>query len=245
MLMGDTCTRACRFCNVNHGKPQTLDHDEPEHLAAAIAEMNLEYAVITSVDRDDLPDGGAAHFASCIRELKLRRPETLIEVLTPDFQGKTYDIQAVIDAGPDVYAHNVETVERLQRTARDHRANYEQSLAVLTYVKKSAPHLYTKSSIMVGLGERENEVQQTMRDLRTINVDFLTLGQYLRPTQWNLPVHEYIPPEQYRAYEEFGRALGFLYVAAGPYVRSSYRAGELFVKNAIAKRQTSNTCVNP
>jgi len=233
MIMGDTCTRACKFCNVNHGKPNELDADEPKKLADAIRNMNLDYVVITSVDRDDKPDGGAAHFAECIRklrEIKNKNIDLLVEVLTPDFQGKECDVKTVVDAAPHVFAHNIETVERLQKTARDHRANYKQSLGVLQFVKSIAPAMKTKSSIMVGLGETQEEVLQAMKDLRAIDVDFLTIGQYLRPTQWNLPVQEYIPPEQYAWYKKKGEELGFLYVAAGPYVRSSYKAGEMYMK---------------
>ncbi|PJC37314.1 lipoyl synthase [Candidatus Peregrinibacteria bacterium CG_4_9_14_0_2_um_filter_53_11] len=233
MLMGDTCTRACRFCNVNHGKPQQLDPDEPKNLAEAIGKMGVDYAVITCVDRDDLPDGGAAHFAECIKHLRTTAPHVFVEILTSDYQGSTESAQKVIDASPHVYAHNIETVRRLQSTVRDRRANYEQSLSVLEYVKKAAPHLYTKSSIIVGLGERPEEVIEAMRDLRAIGVSLLTLGQYLRPSAWNLPVVEYVKPEIYKFYEEEGKKMGFDYVAAGPFVRSSYRAGELFVKNVL------------
>lgn len=233
MLMGDTCTRACRFCNVNHGAPQPLDPDEPKNLAEAIGKMGLDYAVITCVDRDDLPDGGAFHFAKCIRYLREKFPQILVEVLTSDFQGKREDIQKVIDASPHVFAHNIETVFRLQREVRDRRANYAQSLSVLEYVKKKAPRLYTKSSIMVGLGEKSEEVIQTMQNLRGVGVDFLTIGQYLRPTAWNLAVTEYVSPDQFECYEKKGLELGFKYVAAGPFVRSSYKAGELFIKSII------------
>lgn len=233
MLMGDTCTRACRFCSVNHGKPKALDPDEPRHLAEAIGKLEIDYAVITCVDRDDVADGGAQHFAECIKHLRANYPHVLVEVLTSDFQGKKENIQKVIDAGPRVYGHNIETVKRLQRAVRDFRANYEQSLGVLEYVKITAPRMHTKSSIMVGLGEKPEEVIEAMEDLRKIGVDFLTIGQYLRPTAWNLAVTEYVPPEQFKWYEEKGLALGFKYVAAGPYVRSSYKAGELFIKNVI------------
>lgn len=233
MLMGDTCTRACRFCSVNHGKPAALNPEEPRHLAEAIGKLGIDYAVITCVDRDDVPDGGAEHFARCISHLRTNFPNVLVEVLTSDFQGKKADIQKVIDAEPHVYAHNIETVKRLQRAVRDFRANYEQSLGVLEYVKTAAPRMRTKSSIMVGLGEKPKEVIEAMEDLRKIGVDFLTVGQYLRPTAWNLAVVEYVPPEQFKWYEKKGLAMGFKYVAAGPYVRSSYKAGELFIKNVI------------
>lgn len=230
MLMGDTCTRACKFCNVNHGKPDPLDKDEPEKLADAIGKMGVEYAVITCVDRDDLEDGGAGHFAKCISYLKKRWPKVFAEVLVSDFCGRESDIQKVVEAKPHVFAHNIETVKRLQKAVRDRRANYEQSLGVLKYVKKSAPRMYTKSSIMVGLGEKPTEVREAMRDLRKAGVDFLTIGQYLRPSAWNLKVVEYILPAQFKKYEKEGLKMGFKYVAAGPYVRSSYKAGEMFVK---------------
>ena len=233
MLMGDTCTRACRFCHVNHGKPRPLDPQEPQHLAEAIGKLGIDYAVITCVDRDDVADGGASHFAKCIEHLRTNFPRIMVEVLTSDFQGKQADIQKVMDAKPHVYAHNIETVERLQTVARDRRASYKQSLGVLEYVKKADSKMFTKSSIMVGLGEKPDEVLQAMKDLRTVGVIFLTIGQYLRPTAWNLKVTEYVAPEQFEEYEAKGLEMGFLYVAAGPYVRSSYKAGELFIKSCI------------
>lgn len=230
MIMGDTCTRACRFCNVTHGRPQPLDPEEPVKLAEAISALGIDYAVITSVDRDDLADSGAEHFAECIKALRKKCPKIIIEVLTPDFKGVEKDIKRVIDAGPNVFGHNIETVKRLQRPVRDIRANYEQSLAVLKKVKKLAPTIYTKSSIMVGLGETEEEVLEAMKDLRGAGVDFLTIGQYLRPKQWNLPVVEYVTPVQFEDYRLEGEKMGFKYVASGPFVRSSYRAGELYKK---------------
>lgn len=232
MIMGDTCTRACRFCNVNHGRPKALDTEEPQKLAGAISALNLDYAVITSVDRDDLPDSGAGHFAECIKALRQKAPKIIIEVLTPDFRGVEADIKKVVDARPNVFGHNIETVHRLQKPVRDMRANYEQSLAVLEYVKIVAPKIYTKSSIMAGLGETPEEVLETMRDLRGVGVDFLTIGQYLRPKEWNLPVVEYVTPEQFERYRREGEKMRFKYVASGPFVRSSYRAGELFKKYA-------------
>ncbi|MBI5413219.1 lipoyl synthase [Candidatus Peregrinibacteria bacterium] len=233
MLMGDTCTRACKFCNVKHGKPQPLDPNEPQNLAEAIAKLGVNYAVITCVDRDDVPDGGAEHFAKCISYLRKNYSKLVVEVLVSDFQGDCKSIQKVVAAAPHVYGHNIETVERLQAAVRDRRANYRQSLGTLEYVKKIAPKMSTKSSIMVGLGEKPAEVVQTMKDLRKAQVDFLTIGQYLRPSEWNLKVVEYIPPEQFEEYRKTGEELGFIYVAAGPYVRSSYKAGELFIKNAL------------
>ncbi|MEK7172307.1 MAG: lipoyl synthase, partial [Patescibacteria group bacterium] len=222
MIMGDTCTRACRFCNVNHGRPKPLDIEEPRKLADAISALGIDYAVITSVDRDDLEDFGSEHFAECIKALRKKCPKIIIEVLTPDFKGMEKDIQKVVDARPNVFGHNIETVKRLQKSVRDMRANYGQSLAVLDYVKKSAPKIYTKSSIMVGLGETSEEVLEAMRDLRKVNVDFLTIGQYLRPKEWNLPVVEYVKPEQFEWYRCEGEKMGFKYVASGPFVRSSY-----------------------
>lgn len=230
MIMGDTCTRACRFCNVNHGRPRPLDAEEPEKLADAIFAFEIDYAVITSVDRDDLPDSGSEHFAECIKALRKKCPKIIIEVLAPDFKGREADIKKVVSVGPHVFGHNIETVRRLQKPVRDIRANYEQSLAVLRYIKKSAPKIYTKSSIMVGLGETKDEVLETMRDLRKVDVDFLTIGQYLRPKEWNLPVVEYIKPDQFEQYRKHGEEMGFKYVASGPFVRSSYRAGELYKK---------------
>lgn len=239
MIMGDTCTRACRFCNVNHGRPKPLDFEEPKKLANAISALRIDYAVITSVDRDDLPDSGAEHFAKCIKAVRKKCPKIIIEVLTPDFRGNETDIKKVIDARPNVFGHNIETVRRLQKPVRDIRANYEQSLAVLKYVKKSKPSIYTKSSIMVGLGEMPEEVLETMRDLREAGVDFLTIGQYLRPKEWNLAVVEYVTLAQFEWYRREGEKMGFKYVASGPFVRSSYRAGELY-KN-VAKKYASNS----
>lgn len=236
MLMGDTCTRACRFCNVNHGKPDPLDPTEPKNLAEAIGKMGIDYAVITCVDRDDVKDGGAGHFAECISHLRKTYPNVKVEVLVSDFRGDELSAQKVIDARPHVYAHNIETVRRLQKTVRDFRANYAQSLSVLAYVKRVNPTMYTKSSIMVGLGEHPEEVIEAMKDLRAIEVDFLTIGQYLRPTAWNIKVEEYIKPEQFAQYEKIGKELGFKYVASGPYVRSSYKAGELFIKSIVEKQ---------
>src|SRR3990170_4099822 len=234
MLLGDTCTRGCRFCAVKSGNPHgLLDLDEPRKVAMALAEMDLTYVVLTSVDRDDLPDGGAGHFARTIREIKARRPDMIVEALIPDFQGDREAVRAVVDAGVDVLDHNVETVERLQAVVRDRRATYAQSLAVLRDAKGARRDLYTKSSIMLGLGETREEVLQTMRDLRATDVDIVTLGQYLRPSDWHLPVQEYVSPETFDALREAGEALGFLYIAAGPLVRSSYRAGEFFMEKVV------------
>ncbi len=240
MLMGDTCTRGCRFCAVKSGNPHAvLDLDEPRKVAIALAEMDLSYVVLTSVDRDDLPDGGAAHFAKTVQEIKSRRPDMLVEALIPDFQGDTAAVGQVVESGVDVLDHNIETIERLQATLRDRRANYEQSLAVLRAAKAMRLDLFTKSSIMLGLGESREEVLNTMRDLRAANVDIVTLGQYLRPTAWHLPVHEYVSPETFDELREAGEEMGFAYVAAGPLVRSSYRAGEFFLEKVIRKRRRS------
>jgi lipoyl synthase len=237
MLMGETCTRGCRFCAVTSGRPAALDPEEGKHLADAVAAMELRYAVITSVNRDDLPDGGAAHFADCIREVQARSPKTLVEVLIPDFQGDRRSLDMILEAAPHVAAHNVETVESLTPMVRDHRADYRQSLAVLDYLKKTSPAAFTKSSLMLGLGETEEEVLTAMRDLRAAGTDVLTLGQYLQPTKRHLPVVEFVTPERFKGYEERGLEMGFLYVAAGPLVRSSYRAGEFFME-AMIRNQT-------
>ena len=238
MLMGDTCTRGCRFCAVKSGNPHgALDLSEPQKVAMALAELDLSYVVLTSVDRDDLPDGGAGHFAKTVREIKARCPKLLIETLIPDFQGDVEAVRAVVDAGVDVLDHNVETVERLQATVRDRRANYAQSLKVLREAKGMRDDLFTKSSIMLGLGETREEVIATMRDLRANEVDILTLGQYLRPSNWHLTVQEYVPPETFDELRKAGESMGFAYVASGPLVRSSYRAGEFFLENVIRTRK--------
>jgi len=229
MLMGDSCTRNCGFCDVDTGGGQPLDPDEPANVASAVAEIGLDYVVLTSVDRDDLPDQGAGHFAETIREIKRRHPGILVEVLIPDFQGEEELVRKIIDAEPDVIAHNVETVERLQRPVRDPRAGYEQSLAVLEQVDRESD-IYTKTSVMLGHGEYDHEVYQTLADLREANVDVVTLGQYLRPSRDHLPVQAYVHPDKYETWRRVAEEeLGFLYCASGPMVRSSYKAGELFV----------------
>ncbi|MEK6987409.1 MAG: lipoyl synthase [Candidatus Thermoplasmatota archaeon] len=238
MLLGDVCTRGCRFCAVKSGNPHGIvDLEEPRKVATAIAELGLSYVVLTSVDRDDLTDGGASHFAATIRAIKARDPDVLVEALIPDFQGDREAVRTVVEARPDVLDHNVETVRRLQGVARDRRANYEQSLQVLRDAKAMRADLFTKSSIMLGLGETREEVLETMEDLRANEVDILTLGQYLRPSEWHLPVQEYVPPEAFDELREAGEALGFLYVVAGPLVRSSYRAGEFFLERVIRGRK--------
>ena len=230
MLMGDQCTRNCGFCDVDTGGGQPLDPDEPENVASAVAEIGLEYVVLTSVDRDDLDGQGAAHFAETIRELKRRDPGVLVEVLIPDFQGDPDLVGEIVDAGPDVIAHNVETVERLQERVRDPRAGYEQSLSVLEQVAREAD-AHAKTSIMLGHGEHAHEVYQALTDCREAGVDVITLGQYLRPSREHLPVREYVHPQVFDTWREVAEEeLGFLYCASGPMVRSSYRAGELFVE---------------
>ena len=236
MVLGDTCTRGCRFCNIKSaqiGRP--IDKDEPKKLAQAIAEWKLDYVVITSVDRDDLADQGAGHFAECIREIKKQLPSVMIEVLIPDFRGNVECLKTIIAARPAVIAHNLETVRSLQRKVRDIRANYEQSLFVLKTIKELSPAMYTKSSLMLGLDESEEELIQAFKDLRAIGVSVLTLGQYLRPSDWHLPVHDYVTPERFEYFKGIAEHMGFLYCAAGPFVRSSYKAGELFLKNVIKK----------
>jgi lipoyl synthase len=235
MVMGDTCTRGCRFCSVPTGVPRPLDPEEPRKMAETIGIMGVGYVVITSVDRDDLPDGGADHFARVIEQCKRDHPEVLVEVLTPDFVGDVAALQRVVAARPDVVAHNIETVRRLSTVIRDRRADYDQSLQVLRDYKQVAGARFTKTSIMVGFGETEEEVAECLRDLRAADVDIVTFGQYLRPSQEkrHLPVLEYVTPTQFARYQEMAEALGFLYVASGPLVRSSYKAGELFLEGMI------------
>ncbi len=229
MVLGGVCTRACRFCAVDTGNPRGwIDPDEPTHVAVAVAGMGLRYVVLTSVDRDDLPDGGAAHFAQVVREIKARDPRVKVETLTPDFQGHLPDVETVLASGVDVFAHNLETVRRLTPTVRDPRAGYDQTLAVLEHAKRHRPDVLTKSSIMLGLGETEDELRAAMRDLRRVGVDILTLGQYLRPTQHHLPVARYVPPADFEEYRQWGMDERFLEVFSGPMVRSSYRAEKVF-----------------
>ncbi|XP_067929055.1 lipoyl synthase, mitochondrial-like isoform X2 [Watersipora subatra] len=241
MVMGDTCTRGCRFCSVKTSRaPPPLDPDEPKNTAEAIAKWGVGYVVLTSVDRDDLEDGGAAHFAATVREVKKRNEAILIECLTPDFAGNMASVERIINSGLDVYAHNVETVENLQRFVRDPRANYKQSLSVLSHIKKYNPSLITKTSIMLGLGETDEEVRQTMKDLRENKVDCLTLGQYMQPTKRHLKVREYVTPEKFDYWRSVGDAMGFLYTASGPLVRSSYKAGEFYMKNLVNSQKKAD-----
>lgn len=237
MLMGEVCTRACRFCHVKVGAPPPLDPEEPENLARAARELNLEYLVVTSVNRDDLPDGGASHFASAISALRRESPKTIVEVLIPDFQGVERDLNTIALAHPQVVAHNVETVERLTPVVRDRRANYRQSLAVLKYLRERPERLYTKSSIMVGLGETEQELLQTFADLRSVGVEVVTIGQYLQPSPYHLPVVRFVSPPEFAQYKAAAEEMGFLYVASGPLVRSSYRAAEFFMKGLMERER--------
>ena len=233
MLMGHRCSRGCNFCDVETGGMEPLDPDEPSNVAEAIAEIGLEYVVLTSVDRDELPDQGAGHFAETIREIKRRRPDVLVEVLIPDFRGEEHLVRKIVDARPDVIAHNVETVERLQFPVRDRRAGYEQSLGVLEQVARES-EVYTKSSVMLGLGEYDHEVYQTLSDLREADVDVVTFGQYLQPSRRHLDVERYVHPHVFETWRRVAEdELGFLYCASGPLVRSSYRAGELFVEAIV------------
>jgi len=234
MLMGDTCTRGCRFCSVKTlRRPAALDLDEPVKVAETIRGMGLDYVVLTTVNRDELPDQGAGHIAETIRRTRFANPHLLIEMLIPDFRGDLDCVQTVIDSAPAVLAHNVETVERLQGKVRDPRANYAQSLAVLAAIHERAPGIKTKSSIMLGLGETQDEVIETMRDLRAIGVDFLTIGQYLQPDKKKLKVEAFIGPERFQRLEREGMEMGFRYVASGPLVRSSYRAAEFYIAQAL------------
>ena len=230
LLMGDVCTRACRFCAVDTGNPRGhLDADEPRHAAESVRLMGLEYVVLTSVDRDDLPDGGAAHYAACIRAIKAACLGTKVEALTPDFQGLRDAVATVVDAGVDVFAQNIETVRRLTRVVRDPRAGYQQTLDVLAHAKAHAD-VVTKSSLMLGLGETDAEIRTALSDLRDHGVDLLTLGQYLQPTRHHLPVARWVHPDEFDTYREWALAAGFVDVASGPLVRSSYRADELVRK---------------
>lgn len=236
MVLGDLCTRGCRFCAVNSGNPQKIvDVLEPEKIAVALETMGLSYVVITSVDRDDLADGGASHIARTIVEIRKHNPGILVEVLTPDFAGNFDAVRTVVEAKPDVFAHNVETIRRLQNTVRDIRAGYEQSLEVLRTAKRLVPDTYTKSSLMLGLGETKGEVFEAMSDIRGAGVEILTFGQYLRPSSWHLRVQEYISPREFEEYRLLGESMGFRYVASGPLVRTSYRAGEYFIEKLLRR----------
>ena len=233
MLMGERCSRGCNFCDVETGGMEPLDEDEPENVASAVAEIGLDYVVLTSVDRDDLPDQGASHFAQTIREIKRRDSDILVEVLIPDFQGEPELVRKIIDAEPDVIAHNVETVERLQWPVRDRRAGYDQSLSVLQQAAQESD-AYTKTSIMLGVGEYHHEIYQTLRDLRSVGTDIVTFGQYLQPSRSHLEVSEFVHPDVFDTWQQVAEEeLDFAYCASGPMVRSSYRAGELFVESVL------------
>lgn len=230
MLLGDVCTRGCRFCAVKTGHPGgVIEGEEPELVARAVAEMGLKYVVLTSVCRDDLRDGGAEHFAATVRAIKTANPDVMVETLIPDFNGSTEAIGTVVESNPDVIAHNVETVPRLTPLVRDRRATFHQSVKVLETVKKLNRRIFTKSSLMLGLGEKYQEVVETLKTLRASEVDIVTLGQYLRPTMRHVPVNEYVHPEVFKQLGAEAMRMGFLYVASGPLVRSSYRAGEHFL----------------
>ncbi|MEN7341711.1 MAG: lipoyl synthase [Pseudomonadota bacterium] len=234
MVMGSVCTRACQFCAVDTGNPKGwLDHEEPRNTARAVEMMGLKYIVLTSVDRDDLPDGGASHYAACVREIKALTPETAVEALTPDFNGVEEHVALLLDSGLEVFAQNVETVERLTHPVRDPRAGYRQTLNVLEFAKRYRPDVLTKTSLMLGLGETDDEIFATMDDLAAIGCDIVTFGQYLRPTMNHLPIERYVTPEQFNYYREEGLKRGFLEVVSGPLVRSSYRAERVLEKNNV------------
>jgi lipoyl synthase len=234
MIMGSVCTRACKFCAVDTGNPRGwLDAEEPANAARSVQLMDLRYVVITSVDRDDLPDGGAAHYAACVRAIKALNPDTAVEALTPDFRGDLAAIETVVDSGLEVYAQNLETVRRLTHPVRDARAGYEQTLGVLEHAKRFRPKVLTKTSLMVGLGETHAELVEAMQDLKARNVDIVTFGQYLRPTQNHLPVERFVTPGEFADYRRIGLEMGFLEVVSGPLVRSSYRADRVFEQNNV------------
>jgi lipoic acid synthetase len=235
MIMGDTCTRACAFCNVRTGLPHPLDPQEPDNVAQAVAKLGLTHVVITSVDRDDLADGGAVHFAQTIRAIRARTPATTIEVLTPDFLRKEGAVETVVAAEPDIYNHNLETVPSLYLRIRP-GARYFASLRLLQQVKELAPSMVTKSGLMVGLGEERDEILQVMDDLRCADVDFLTIGQYLQPTRKHAAVERFVAPDEFKALERIARAKGFLLVSASPLTRSSYHAGEDFARLRAARQ---------
>ena len=244
MLMGSVCTRACRFCAVDTGNPNGwLDANEPDHAANSVRLMDLKYVVLTSVDRDDLIDGGASHYAACIRAIKAMNPNTAVEALTPDFSGDADAVRTVVSSGLDVFAQNVETVERLTHVVRDPRAGYQQTLDVLKLAKDLNPNVLTKTSLMLGLGETDEEIEQCMHDLRAHDVDILTLGQYLRPTKNHLPIHRWVTPEQFESYRQLGLELGFIEVASGPLVRSSYRADRILEGNNLGLDATASASI--
>ena len=232
MLMGSVCTRACKFCSVDTGNPKGwLDHEEPKNTAKAVSVMGLKYVVLTSVNRDDLADGGAEHYAQTVKAIKASNPNTAVEALTPDFKGIYSSIQTIVNSGIEVFAQNMETVERLTHPVRDIRAGYQQTLDVLAESKRINPNVLTKTSLILGLGETDDEIEKTMDDLIANNVDILTLGQYLRPTLNHLPIEKWVTPEEFNYYRDLGLRKGFLEVVSGPMVRSSYRAERVLEKN--------------
>ena len=234
MLMGDVCTRACRFCAVNTGNPRGwLDSMEPDNTARSVQLMSLRYVVLTSVNRDDLADGGAGQYAACVRRVKEVNPDTAVEALTPDFLGVLQDVETVVDSGIEVFAQNVETVRRLTHPVRDPRASYEQTLEVLAHAKRYRPQVLTKTSLMLGLGETDGEITATMDDLRAVGVDILTLGQYLQPTAHHHPIDRWVSPAQFEQYRQWGLERGFMEVVSGVFVRSSYRAEQVLQKNNV------------
>jgi lipoyl synthase len=236
MVLGDECTRRCRFCAVKTvDRAAPPDPNEPAKVGQAVAAMNLGYVVITSVDRDDLEDGGSAHYAACIEKIRELAPRTVVETLIPDYQGDA--LATLMSARPDVLAHNVEVVDRLQRKIRDPRCSFERSLTTLRGAKTVDGRVFTKSSLMVGLGESHAEIVESLERLRAADVDFLTVGQYLRPSENHAPVREYVPPERFAEYQRLGESLGFRYVASGPLVRSSYKAGEFFAARLVRERR--------
>ncbi|MCY3411031.1 MAG: lipoyl synthase [Candidatus Heimdallarchaeota archaeon] len=239
MLMGDTCTRGCKFCKIKTSRtPPPINPEEPRLLVDALKNWGeIQYIVLTSVDRDDLDDGGSTHLASCIRKVKEEIPHIKVEILLPDFQGNRDDLKRIIDAGPEVIAHNVETVRRLTPKVRDRRASYDQSLQVLRMAKEINPSIFTKSSIMVGLSENPEEVVETLHDLRNNEVDFVTIGQYMRPSLRQLAVREYVSLEQFEAYQRIAEEIGFSFVVSKPLSRSSYKAGEAFISDLIERRK--------
>jgi lipoic acid synthetase len=242
MLMGDTCTRGCRFCSVKTAKaPAPLDPHEPENTAEALSRWGLGYVVLTTVDRDDLADGGAHHFAETIMKIKNKAPTMLVEALTGDFQGDLDMVKLVATSGLDVYAHNMETVEELTPSVRDRRAKFRQSLTVLDAAKKAKEGLITKTSLMLGLGETDQQLEATLRELRAVNVDVVTFGQYMRPTKRHMKVEEYVTPEVFEKWRVRALEMGFLYCASGPLVRSSYKAGEAFIENVLKKRRATQS----
>jgi lipoic acid synthetase len=250
MLLGDTCTRGCKFCHVQTGNPKgVIDSQEPAKIALSVAKMSLDYIVLTSVDRDDLPDQGAGHFADTVRLVKRLSPHILVETLTPDWRGEEKSIETMSHSEADVLAHNIETTEVLQKKVRDPRCSYDQSLKVLKLYKdlriKSGRKVVTKSSLMLGLGEKEKDIRQCLQDLLSVGVDVLTLGQYLQPSPRHLKVEEYVKPEIFSYWAKEGESMGFAYVASGPLVRSSYRAGEYYIQKILKGEQSDGTLLEP